>query len=73
MIQASFKAKWVGINTDYAGKPGTSTMCNKERSFPLTKQFIEEENRAKKFAKVFDTLRNIETDYPLLISSLNDR
>ena len=48
-------------------------MCNKERSFPVTKQVIEEENRAKKFTKIFDTLRNIETDYPLLISSLNDR
>ena len=73
MIQAQFKAKWVGINTDYTGKPGTSQMCNKERNFPTTKQVIEEENRAKKFTKIFDTLRNIETDYPLLISSLNDR
>ena len=73
MIQAQFKAKWVGINTDYTGKPGTSQMCNKERNFPTTKQVIEEENRARKFTKIFDTLRNIETDYPLLISSLNDR
>ena len=73
MIQAQFKAKWVGINTDYTGKPGTSQMCNKERNFPVTKQVIEEENRARKITKILDTLRNIETDYPLLISSLNDR
>ena len=33
MIQAQYKAQWIGINTDYTGRPGTSTMCNKERHF----------------------------------------
>lgn len=73
MIQAQFKQAWVGINTDYTGRPGTSTMCNQERTFPQTRQEIEEEHRAAKFQKIFDTLRNIELDFPLLISSLNDR
>ena len=48
-------------------------MCNKERQFEVTKQTIEEENRAERFIKVFDTLRNIELDIPLLISAGNDR
>lgn len=48
-------------------------MCNQERSFPKTRQEMEEESRAVKFQKIFDTLRNIEFDFPLLISSLNDR
>ena len=45
MIQAQFKAVWVGINTDYSGRPGTSLMCNTERTFPKTRQEQEEETR----------------------------
>ena len=73
LIQSQFKAQWVGINTDFSGRPGTSTMCNTERAFPKTRQEQEEENRSLKFLKIFDTLRNIENDFPLLISSGNDR
>ena len=36
MIQAQYKAQWIGINPDYCGRPGTSTMCNKERTFEKT-------------------------------------
>lgn len=42
MIQAQFKARWVGINTDYTGRPGTSLMCNTDRTFPMSKQEVEE-------------------------------
>ena len=73
LIQSQYKAQWVGINTDYTGRPGTSTMCNSERNFPKTRQEQEEESRTLKFIKIFDTLRNIENDFPLLISSGNDR
>ena len=73
LIQAQFKASWVGINVDYTGRPGTSTMCNSDRVFNKTKQEFEEENRAHKFLKILNTLRNIELDHPLLISSGNDR
>ena len=48
-------------------------MCNQDRSFPKTRQEQEEETRSLKFLKIFDTLRNIENDFPLLISSGNDR
>ena len=48
-------------------------MCNAERTFPLTAEELEEQDRAKKFLKIFSTLRNFEQDYPLLISSGNDR
>ena len=42
-------------------------MCNTERDFPMTKQEREEIVRAERFMRVFDTLKNIETDYPLLV------
>ena len=48
-------------------------MCNKERIFETTKQAMDEEVRAERFMKIFDTLRNIELDIPLLISAGNDR
>ena len=44
-------------------------MCNSERVFPQSKQEIEEEVRANKFLRIFATLRNVEQDYPLLISN----
>lgn len=67
MIQAQTKSQWVGINTDYVGKPGTSLMCNASRSFPQTAKQHEEEARTQVMRKVFDTLRNIEQHYPLLV------
>jgi hypothetical protein len=73
LIQTQFKAQWVGINTEYTGRPGTSLMCNQDRVFPKSKHEQEEESRAQKFVKIFDTLRNMENDFPLLISSGNDR
>lgn len=48
-------------------------MCNKQRKFITHEAEKEEEQRADKFLKVLDTLRNIENDFPLLISSGNDR
>ena len=48
-------------------------MCNKERQFETTKQTIDEDVRAERFVRIFDTLRNIEQDIPLLISAGNDR
>lgn len=73
LIQSQYKAQWIGINTDYCGRPGTSKMCNSERVFNTTRQEQEEELRCQRFLKIFDTLRNIENDFPLLISSGNDR
>ena len=48
-------------------------MCNKARKFPIHEAEKEEEARSVKFQKVLDTLRNIENDFPLLISAGNDR
>ena len=63
----------MGINADYSGRPGTSIMCNTDRVFNKTRQESEEEARCQKFLRILDTLRNIENDFPLLISSGNDR
>ena len=69
MIQAQFKARWVGINTEFTGRPGTSLMCNQDRSFPMTQQEQEEVVRSERFGRLFDTLRNIESDMPLLLAN----
>ena len=73
MIQAEFKSSWVGINTDYSGKPGTSILCNTTRIFKVHRATVEEDERAARLMKIFSTLRNIEHDYPLLVSTGNDR
>jgi hypothetical protein len=48
-------------------------MCNKERYFTTPRQADEEWERSQRFMIIFDTLRNIENDFPLLISTTNDR
>jgi hypothetical protein len=73
LIQQQFKQTWVGIDTEYTDRPGTSNMCNQERKFKVPKPYLEEVERERQFQIVFDTLRNIENDFPLLISSANDR
>ena len=73
MIQAQFRARWVGINVDFTGRPGTSTMCNAERKFPMTPQEHEERLRSERFSRIFETLRNIEADYPLLITNTTEK
>ena len=48
-------------------------MCNAERAFPMTKQEKEEILRMERFMRVFDTLKNIEAEYPLMVPSQNER
>ncbi len=42
-------------------------MCNKKRVFTLTDEFIEQEEKLKKFCKILHLLKNIEEDIPLTI------
>ena len=58
---------------EFSGRPGTSLMCNEERIFPMTLQEKEEILRNERFQRIFDTLKNIECDIPLLTSSNNER
>lgn len=69
MIQHTFKQSWVGINTDYTGRPGTSNMTNSTRVFRDFPQLEEEELRTQLFIKILDTLKNLEAEMPLLISA----
>ena len=73
MIQAQFKARWVGINCDYTGRPGTSLMCNQDRKFPIHNNEIEENLRSERFQRILETLRNIENEQALLIPSHENR
>ena len=71
-IQYLFKESWVGINTDYTGRPGTSNMTNASRIFRTFANLAEEDERSNIFGKVLDTLKNIENELPLLISTSGD-
>ena len=73
-VQSIFKQTWTGIDTDYTGRPGTCTICNKKRHFIKPPQVTEEEERSQKFEKIFALLHNIENDnMPLLLNSGQDR
>jgi len=52
-VQNIFKQTWNGISTEYTGRPGTCTICNKKRTFPKPEQLSDEEERSYKFEKVF--------------------
>ncbi len=45
-IQFLFKESWVGINTDYTGRPGTSNMTNSTRMFKTFTHLAEEDERS---------------------------
>ncbi len=47
-------------------------MCNQDRKFPITVQEVEENLRHERLSRIFETLKNIENDYPLLIGGPND-
>jgi len=64
-----FKQTWIGINTDYTGRPGTSNMTNSTRTFRTFTHLSEEDDRSQLFVKILDTLKNIELELPLLISN----
>lgn len=39
----------------------------------MSKQEVEENVWAERFKRIFDTLRNIEAEFPLLVPTQNDR
>ena len=48
-------------------------MCNADRVFPMTKQEKEEILRSERFNRIFDTLKHVEAELPLLVPTQNDR
>jgi len=72
MIQAQYKQSWTGINAEYTGRPGTSNLTNQTRKFRALPLLEVEDARSVLFAKIFDTLKNIEAEFPLLLPSGND-
>ena len=51
-VQNAFKQTWGGIQTEYTGRPGTCTICNKKRTFVKPEQLTYEENRSETFEKM---------------------
>jgi len=47
-------------------------MCNTERKFPMKRQEMEEITRFEWFKRIFETLRNIEQEQPLLVATPNE-
>ena len=73
-VQNIFKQTWSGISTEYTGRPGTCTICNKKRHFVKPEQLSEEEERSERLERIFSFLHNVENDnIPLLLSSGQDR
>jgi hypothetical protein len=44
-------------------------MCNASRTFKSSDKLLEEDLRCQLFNKIFDTLNNIEREYPLLLQT----
>jgi hypothetical protein len=73
-VQNLFKQTWNGINTEYTGRPGTCTICNKKRSFIKPEKLCEEEHRSRRLEKLLGLLSRIENDnIPLLTATSVDR
>ena len=73
-VQNIFKQTWNGIQTEYTGRPGTSTICNKKRHFVKPEQMSYEEERSEVLERVLSLLNNVENDnIPLLVPSGHDR
>lgn len=60
-----FKKSWRGIATEYTGRPGTSTLCNKKRIFPFVKAYQDEEKRLQKIHRTLEVLIKVEQDIQL--------
>lgn len=73
-VQNLFKQTWNGIHTEYTGRPGTSTICNKKRHFVRPEQSIYEEERSETLERLLTLLRNVENDgIALVVPSAHDR
>lgn len=73
-VQNAFKQTWNGILTEYTGRPGTCTICNKKRTFVKPEQLTYEEERSEILERIFTMLTNIENDnVSLLVPSGHDR
>ena len=58
--QAKFKQDWNGILTEYGGRPGTSNLCNKNRSFDPSPLEGEELERAYLLYNILAILKAVE-------------
>jgi len=47
LIQQNFSKTWKGINCEYAGRPGTSQICNKKRNYGCIDKVPEEDERQR--------------------------
>lgn len=72
MIQYQQKQVWIGISTEYTGRPGTSNLTNQSRKFRALPHLEIEDERNQLFIKIMDTLKNIEAEYPLLLPTGTD-
>lgn len=58
--QHMYKKEWKGIPPEYTGRPGTSQLCNNNRSFKVYQKSVIEDERADMFHRLFSIVHNIE-------------
>ena len=61
-IQSNFKRGWNGINCEFSGRPGTSSIVNKKRLFTMPEALLEEDDRSKALTRIFSKVRDLEED-----------
>jgi hypothetical protein len=55
------KKTWKGIKAEYTGRPGTCTLLNKKRFFPVSEMQKENDSQNKIFIAAFNKLHELES------------
>ncbi len=61
-IQSNFKRNWNGISCEHSGRPGTSNLLNKKRTFNISENVGHEEERQRTILKIFGKLKDFEEE-----------
>jgi len=59
-LQRAEKKTWKGVKTEYTGRPGTCTLLNKKRFFPVSEFQKENDNQNKLLVAVINKLYELE-------------
>jgi hypothetical protein len=59
-LQRAEKKTWKGIRAECTGRPGTCTLLNKKRYFPVTELQKENDAQNKLLVSIFNKLNELE-------------
>jgi hypothetical protein len=69
-IQSNFKKNWNGVLTEHSGRPGTSILMNKKRTFTINEAQLDDEERFRTMLKIFVKLKEFEDDRATTANSI---